>query len=236
MDNTNNGEGLIGNYMTPVAVIVGAVIIAFALAYGQGGVTQPTTSQGTQGAAVDIKDVKTDNSPVIGNPNAPITMAYWFDYQCPFCKQFEQTAMPQLYENYIKTGKVKIVLKDFQFLGPDSDTAAEFARAVWEMYPDRFYDWYKAIFEKQDAENGGFGNPASVLALTKTVAGIDGDAVAATVSEKKAAYDQAIAADRAEGSTFGVNGTPSMIIGTTLLAGAQPYAAVSALIDAQLAK
>jgi protein-disulfide isomerase len=42
--------------------------------------------------------------PFIGDPNAPVVMAYWFDYQCPFCKDQEDTVLPQLIDDYVKAG------------------------------------------------------------------------------------------------------------------------------------
>ena len=77
-------------------------------------------------------------------------MAYWFDYQCPYCKQEEESVFPQLEKDYIDTGKLKIVFKDFAFLGPDSDVASRAARAVWAVAPDKFRDWHKAMFDHQD--------------------------------------------------------------------------------------
>ncbi|MBU0750172.1 thioredoxin domain-containing protein [Patescibacteria group bacterium] len=225
--------GFFEKYGTPLAVLVGAVIIAFAFAFG-GGMNRPAPVAPGEAMAVDIKDVTTDNSPYIGNANAPVTIAVWYDYQCPFCKQFELNTLPQVYDTYVAEGKVKVVLKDFQFLGDDSDTAALYARAVWDAYPDRFHDWYQAMAENQDEEHGGFGNLDSIVAMTKGIDGIDTDKVAKLMETKKAEYQAAIDADRAEGAAFGINGTPSIIIGTTLLSGAQPFDALKPLIEAEL--
>ncbi|MBU2103976.1 thioredoxin domain-containing protein [Patescibacteria group bacterium] len=238
---TNAQGSFMERYLTPIAVVLGCVIIAVAIAFGQGG-TKNAPNDG-QAMAVDIKDVDTDSSPYVGEKNAPVVMAVWYDYQCPFCKQFELGTTAEVYENYVKDGKVKIVFKDFQFLDEysknpermeDSMTAAVFGRAVWDAYPDRFYDWFRAMAEAQDDEFDGFGDYASIEALTRTISGIDGDRVIKLVSDKRAEYEAAIAADRAEGQALGINGTPSLIIGTTLLSGAQPYDAVKALIDAEL--
>ncbi|MDB5194959.1 MAG: disulfide bond formation protein DsbA [Parcubacteria group bacterium] len=226
-------------YLTPIAVLVGAVIIAGAFIFGH-----PSAATGTAGAPgaapavkVNIKDVKTDGDPFIGNANAPVTLAFWFDYQCPFCKQFETTTGGQIYDTYVKTGKVKIVFKDFQFLGNDSTTDAEFARAMWEAYPDKFYEWYQAMFVAQDAEGDqGFGDLASVKTLTAKIQGVDVNKVTTLMTQNKAKYDTAIAADRDEAQKFGISGTPAMVIGTTMLSGAQPFATVAPLIDAQLKK
>jgi protein-disulfide isomerase len=233
MENTSFME----RYLTPIAVLVGAVILAGAYVYGShGAAPAPSANNGAQpSVAVDIKNVKTAGDPYVGDPNAPVTMALWFDYQCPFCKQLDTTVTAQLYKDYVQTGKLRIVFKDFQFLGQDSDTAALFARALWELYPDKFYTWYQAMFNAQDAEGDqGFGDLPSIQTLTKTIAGIDVDKVTALMNDKKTQYEAAIQADRSEGGSMGVQGTPAMIIGTQLLSGAQPYDTVKAAVDAQL--
>ena len=111
---------------------------------------------------VNVRDVLTAGEPSLGNPNAPITIAFWSDFQCPYCKSFETggvpqiptpAAMPEIVKNYVDTGKAKIVFKDFAFLGPDSDTAALWGRAVWELYPVQYMAWRTAMYEAQDGEN-----------------------------------------------------------------------------------
>lgn len=232
MDKTSGG--FIEKYLTPIAVVVGAVIIALAFMFGRGGAP---AQQGAQpSVAVDIKDVKTDNTPFIGDASAPVSLALWFDYQCPFCKQFEQTVTPQLIENYVKTGKLKIYFKDFQFLGEDSTTAALFAHAVWEAHPDQFYPWLVAVMDAQDDEGDqGFGDLASIEKVTQEkVPGIDVAKVKSLMETKKTEYMKVMNDSRAEASSFGINGTPSVIVGKKLLQGAVPYAQVAAEIDAEL--
>lgn len=232
---TTSKETFLDKYLTPIAVLLGAIIIAVAFAFGTGG-ERPATGEQGAGAVVDIKNLTIGSSPVIGVATAPVTIAVWYDYQCPFCKRYELDALEQVYQNYVVSGKVKIVLKDYQFLGPDSDATALIARAVWDAHPDKFHDWYKAVMTAQDEEHAGFGTTESVLALTRTIPGINTDAVAKLAVDKKAEYTKAIAADRTEGSSFGINGTPGTLIGTEILSGAVPYAQVSALIDAELNK
>lgn len=219
---------LFEKFATPLAILAGAVIIAGTFAWNRG--APPTEGP----PAVDATQVSDEESPVVGEEKAPVVMAVWYDYQCPFCKRFELETMNQVYETYVKTGKVRIILKDFQFLGPDSQTAALFGRAVWEAYPERFYEWYVAMAENQDEEHGGFGDLPSIQAVTTALGGMDVARITKLMTDKEAAYAAAIEADRAEGAAFGISGTPSMIVGKTLLSGAQPFAKVSALIEAEL--
>jgi len=184
---------------------------------------------------VNIDDVSLDGVPFVGDPAAPAVMAYWYDYQCPFCREVELKVMPQLMDNYVKTGKLRIYFKDFQFLGSDSFVAGLASRAVWEVAPEKFYDWHSAMFEKQDRENGGWGDADDIIALTKTIAGIDVAQVENLTSTRADEYQRAMEADLQEASGMGINGTPGTIAGTQLLSGAVPYARFRAAIDAALA-
>ena len=230
------------NLAVPIAIILAGTMIAGAVLFSSAHeqktkVAIPANLPQQQAATppVDITQVKIQGAPFIGNSNALVTVAYWSDYQCPFCKRFESDAISQLMNDYVKSGKVKIVFKDFQFLGDDSQTAGLAARAVWELAPEKYYEWHKAMFEKQDSENSGWGNKADILALTKSL-GIDSVKVAQLMSNNAVEYQKTIDADKAEGGVFGINGTPGTIIGKTLISGAQPYVAVRQVIDQELKK
>ena len=152
------------NLSIPVSIVIAGALIAFAVYFsigrysgasntGAGTQPQPQAQQPQPAQAIDIAKVKIAGEPFIGNPNASVTIAYWYDYQCPFCKRSEEDALPQLISDYIKTGKAKLVYKDFQFLGPDSQTAGLISRAVWDTAPAKFYQWHKVVYDKQDGEN-----------------------------------------------------------------------------------
>ena len=232
----------------PGAIVIAGVIIGVCIlvAVTPRAASQTAPAGTTQpAAAVDIKKVKTAGEPYIGNVNAPVTLAFWSDYQCPFCKAFEvggvsgiptPAAMPDLLTKYVNTGKLKIVFKDFPFLGNDSVTAAEYARAIWNLYPSQFLAWRTAMFVAQDQEGDqGFGNAVTIDALIKAkFPQIDDAKVKADVATNKAAYDAAMQADMQEGESFGIQGTPGFITGTTLIDGDQPLSAFTATIDPQL--
>ena len=233
--------------LTPLAIVVAGLMISgsvlwsnqrfldVASLYGtQPPPTQSTTGEPPPAATADIKKVSTEGVPFIGAADAPVVMAYWFDYQCPYCRQVEENVMPQLIADYVKPGKLRILFKDFAFLGPDSQTAGLAARAVWEVAPDKFYEWHRAMFDKQDDENAGWGNKEDIIALTKTVPGIDAAKVEQLMTDHAAEYQKAIEADGMEGGAQGVSGTPGAVIGKQLIVGAQPYQQFKAAIEAGL--
>jgi protein-disulfide isomerase len=110
-----NGRALLFNFnlpmdqleqnknLLPISIIIAGVIVAAAILYTRAPVSAPAGQQQAAGTVVptakpvNIKDVKVDSDPFIGEANAPVTIAYWSDYQCPFCKQFElNTITPPL--------------------------------------------------------------------------------------------------------------------------------------------
>ncbi len=220
----------------PVAVIVAGLLIAGAVIWnGMRPSPQAGTAPTGTAAAVDIKNVKTDGDPFIGKADAPLTIAFWSDFQCPFCKSFELSTLPDIIKDYVDTGKVKVVFMDFTFLGEDSTAAALYSRSIWKLYPSQYFAWRTAMYVAQDAEGDqGFGDAASIDKLDATVSGIDAAKVAADVKANTAAYQALVDADRAEAQKSGVSATPSLIIGTQLIAGAYPYANFQAAIETAL--
>lgn len=234
MDTNNMGN----KYFLPISVLLAAFIIGGAVLWSNAHpTTTPSgTTTGTATPPVNIKNVKTDGEPFIGQANAPVTIAEWSDYQCPFCKEFEITTLPLIIQNYVDAGKVKVVFKDFPFLGPDSMVDAEYARAVWALYPTQFAAWRTALYAEEPQENSlnATDNLAFLAKVTNSVSGINLPKIKAAVAANQSTYDAAINADRTEASDFGIQATPSFVIGTQMIAGAYPYSTFQNAINTVL--
>lgn len=226
MENSQSAS-FMEKYMTPIALVLGAIIVALAIMFGRGG--EAPTPAGTP-TAVDIKDVQTESAPFIGSENAPVTIAVWYDFQCRFCKQFETTTLKEVEEAYVKSGQVRIVYKDFQFLGPASTETALYSRAVWDLSPQNWGAWFKTVM----AGEGENTLSKEGLDAVSTSLGLDTARIASLIEENKATYSASLASDKAEGQSFGITGTPGSIIGTSIVGGAQPFSAVQPLIEAEL--
>lgn len=222
---------------TPIAVLAAGGLIAGALYWqseAAGNAGKP--SGANPPIAVNIAQVNTTNEPTIGSPNAPIAMAYWSDYQCPYCSRFDTTELPQIIQNYVDTGKIRIVFKDFQFIGPDSDMDALYARAVWHLYPNMFGAWHQAMYASQPQENtlDATANLAHIRTVTQSIPGMDFNMLTDDMNANKAEYETRITADRSEGAALGINATPSFVIGMQLISGAEAYADMAKAIDIAL--
>ncbi|MDB5265715.1 MAG: thioredoxin domain protein [Parcubacteria group bacterium] len=222
---------------TPIAVLAAGVLIAGVMYIRGEPSSQPMKNPNTNpSVAVEISKINTTNEPTIGDPNAPIAMAYWSDYQCPFCSRFDTTELPQIIQNYVDTGKIRIVFKDFQFIGSDSDMDALYARAVWHMYPDKFGAWHQAMYASQPQENilNADANLAHIRSVTQSIPGMDFAMLTNDTNANKTVYEARISADRSEGSDLGINSTPSFVIGRQLISGAEAYADMAKAIDVAL--
>lgn len=242
--NTKRGR-ISQSLYTPIAIVVAGVLIGAGI-YGAGmlnGGSSAGAAPAQQFATkvnTDAAKLKIDGDPVIGSASAPVVIAYWFDYQCPFCKMNELETISQIEKDYVQTGKVRIVFKDFAFLGPDSITLASVARAVWESDPQKYYAWHHAMLANQGQEGSGWATEAKIKEITATVLSADETARVIQLAKQNAAkYEAAQKADQAEGTDIGINGTPAMLIGDQMVGGyvqTAQYAQLKAVIDAQLAK
>src|SRR3954471_2354748 len=146
----------------------------------------------------------------LGDPDAPVTLVEFADLQCPFCKQTADNALPTIVDKYVRPGKARIEFRNFPILGPDSETAGRaLSGAAKEGKAWQFLDvWYL----NQGEENTGYVTDAFIERIARG-AGANPQAVLA------AAHDQGNTADidkaKADAEKFGVDSTPSFLIGKT---------------------
>lgn len=173
-----------------------------------------------------VVDVSADDDPVKGNADAPVTIIEFSDFQCPFCARFFSDTLPQIEENYIKTGKVKLVYRDFPLdnIHLQATPAAQAAECADEQ--GKFYEYHDKLFENQQLlSTDNYKKWAEEL-------GLDTDQFNGCVDSKK--YASEVAKDSADGSAAGVTGTPAFFINGKYISGAQPFSVFEALIEAEL--
>lgn len=166
-------------------------------------------------------DIPIDGAHAIGDPNAPITIVEYTDFQCPFCsRHFEQT-FSQLKENYIDTGVVYYVFKDFPLtqIHPEAVLAANAARCAGDQ--DAYLAMHDALFSNQADWDR---NPDAESLFNQYAAELGLDEALFATCLADGTYEDSIYADLNEGTSFGVNGTPAFFLNGYFLSGAQPYA------------
>ena len=175
-----------------------------------------------------------------GDPDAPIRIEEFSDFQCPFCARFYQDTERQLVDAYVATGKVQFVYRSFGLgIGPESEAAAEAAYCAGDQ--DRFWEMHDIIFANQTAENVGDYTDRRLRAFAETI-GLEMSEFGSCFDSGK--YSDQVNQDLRDGQAAGVNATPTFIITYTVggetrtrtIAGAHPFTEFQTQIDAALAE
>jgi protein-disulfide isomerase len=120
------------------------VVAALAVIWGSHATAQTKTASSPAPNLNNSSDRKS-----LGSKSAPITMEVFSDFQCPACRNFYETTLKQLIDNYVNTGKVYLIHRDFPLeMHPYSRQAARFANAAAEL--GEFESVERALFDKQE--------------------------------------------------------------------------------------
>ncbi len=191
------------------------VVLSIGLSFSAG-------AQATQGFTEEDDRVR-------GNPQAPLTLLEYSDFTCGFCEKFFQETWPILFSEYIDTGKVRLVYRDFPraLSGPSVDTALA-ARCAGEQ------GQYWAMHDRLFASGDKF-SPAQLRQQAEALQ-LDGRQFASCFEASQ--YTQDIFKDRIEGGQLGIRGTPYFILYATddpqeavAIPGAFPYEVFKEEID-----
>ena len=191
----------------------------------------------TQQPSAPVK-ISIGDDPIIGNPDAPITIVEFSDFQCPFCARFNAQTLPSIMEEYIDQGKVKLVFRDFpiQSIHPNALPAAVAAECANEQ--DKFKEMHDVLFEKQNEWNKLETDDAlSLFNQYATDMQLNQNTFDICLTSGK--YIPEIRNDLDDGREYGVSGTPGFFVGNdevgyVELKGAQPFESFKKIIDAQL--
>ena len=193
----------------------------------------PSPSQPPQPVKISL-----DDDPIRGDPNAPITIVEFSDFQCPFCARFHVQTLPSLLEEYIDTGKVNLVYRDFpiQSIHPNALPAAVAAECANEQ--GNYWEYHDTLFEKQSGWSRLDSNTAiSTFSQYATDIGLEQQQFDSCLGSGK--YLEEVQGDLSDGRDYDITGTPGFFIGNEEIGfvkinGAQPFESFQRIIDAQL--
>ena len=194
-----------------------------------------TPQKQTEITKIQSLSVFTDNaSPILGNPNAPITMVEFGDYQCTFCSKFFHETENSIITNYIKTGKVKILFKDYIILGQDSKNAANAAHCANDQ--KLFWEYHSMLYNNWAGENTGWADLAHLHEFANTL-GLDMDVFSTCMSDLK--WNELVNLSSKDGQKLGVSGTPTFFVidqnnDVIKIVGAQHYDVFKQIFDSVL--
>ncbi len=168
--------------------------------------------------------IPTDGFPSLGPANAPITLVEFADFQCPFCRQWEQQTYQPLLAAY--PGKIRIVYRDFPLtqIHPNAMPAAEAAQCANEQ--GKFWQFHDKLFSSENLSEDVYKQYAQEL-------GLDMTKFESCLADHT--YAKAIQADSDFATNLGVNSTPTFFINGLAIIGAQPLSQFTSIIDKELA-
>ena len=148
-----------------------------------------------------------NGSPIMGNSNAPITVLEWGDYQCTFCYRFHENTLNIINEDFIKTGKVKLVFKDFPLNGPDSLLAAEASYCAEDQ--EKYWQYHDELYKNWGGERTGWITRES---LDRFAVIVDLDLVEFNTCLNEHKYQNRVIALHEFGKEIGIDATPSFLV------------------------
>lgn len=224
-------------------IVLGAVLVVFAVIWPQ---IRPIA----QVVSVETGTYFQPNDNALGNPNAPITIEEFADFQCPFCEQFHEETEPLLRQYYIDTGRVHFVYRSMGNFVSDNiarvrgtPAKTESRDAALAAYcagdQDKFWDMQTHIFANALGEDVGSFTDKRLKAIAET-AGLDMAAFNSCYDSGK--YLDRVEQDFEDGQAAGVTGTPGFLVTytingetkTRLIEGAQPFSTFQTELEAVL--
>ena len=229
------------------SLVIGAAIASIALIVAFVGfdnisnetelVIEPTpTVQQLGPSKITINTFVDNGSPILGNPNAPVTLIEFGDYQCHFCNVFFHSTEDDILKTYVETGKVKMIFKDYNIIGPDSVNASHGAHCANDQ--GLFWEYHDILYSNWTGENNGWASSENLGKFAQEI-GLDMDEW--TECMENGLHSQTILSSNEDAKRLELTGTPAFfVIGpdgkTTKLFGAQPFEAFERVFENELKK
>lgn len=223
-------------FVLPGAIILAGVLVSAAIIYSNGGFDKLAVGGSANigqdpGGQKEVK-ISEDDDAFLGDKDAPVVMIEFSDFQCPFCRFFWRDTFPSVKSQYIDTGKVKFVYRDFPLsFHPGAMPAAQATECAEEQ--GKFWEMHDKIFSEQDKLGSGTVQfDADDLKKWASEIGLNVSDFNSCLDSQK--YATEADNDLKEGQAAGVSGTPGFFINGRLVVGAQPFNAFKTIIEEEL--
>ena len=175
-----------------------------------------------------------NGSPILGDPDAPITLVEFGDYQCHYCNVFFQSIEKDILKNYVDTGKVKIIFKDYNIIGEDSVKASQGAHCANDQ--GLFWEYHDILYSNWTGENNGWASGTNLAIFAQQI-GLNMNQWSECMN--KGSHSQIILKSNNDARTLELTGTPAFFVinsegKVSKLFGAQPFEVFKRTFDSQL--
>jgi len=207
--------------LTQLGIVVAIVVVVIVgIAVASGGGSKKTVTAGTPQANATTAEVKTliDGIPqsgnTLGDPNAPVTLKYFGDLECPVCKEFTLSVLPTLIPKYVRTGKLKIEYHSLETATREPEVFKDQQVAAYAAgKQNKAWDFIETFYHEQGEEGSGYVNEKYLQGIAAQVPGLNLADWSAARSESK--YANEVEHDAQAANQAGFTGTPSFELGKT---------------------
>ena len=227
------------------SLAIGAIIASITITvvmFGLNSVTdeialsmEPTPKiQGIGPTEITMDTFVSNGSPALGDSNAPITLVEFGDYQCHYCHVFFDSIEGDIIKNYVETGKVKIIFKDYNIIGEDSVKASQGAHCANDQ--GLFWEYHDILYSNWTGENNGWASSENLAIFAQQI-GLNMNKWSECMN--KGSYSQTILKSNDDARVLELTGTPAFFIinsegKVSKLFGAQPFEVFKKIFDEQL--
>jgi protein-disulfide isomerase len=211
-----------------VLIVAGAAVLAVSLLI--------ILNRGQAQTAVVVPEVTyetgvtPEGQPYKGSPDAPLQLVEYSDFLCPHCSTFA-TTIDSLSPDYIETGKLQVIYRNYAFLAPESVQAAQAAECALDQGSDKFWQYHDLLFANQGTGRSAFSK--SRLMKYAEQIGLDTASFRTCLNSNAKAAE--VQSDLAEGNNIGVTSTPTWVLNGQIVRGSLSETDLRQLFDGLLA-
>jgi protein-disulfide isomerase len=202
-----------------VAGVVVVIIVIILIATGVGGsknapAPKSAAAKTASSEVISLLQGIPQSTITLGNPNAPVTIQYFGDLECPFCKQFTLTALPTIIKKYVRTGKAKIEYHSMETATREKEIfQTQQVAALAAGKQNLMWYFVELFYHEQGEEDSGYVTESYLQGLAAQVPGLNLSQWSEARNDPT--YPSQVLADAQAANQNGFTGTPSFMIGKT---------------------
>ncbi|TFB13297.1 DsbA family protein [Filobacillus milosensis] len=175
-----------------------------------------------------------EGQPIIGDPDAPVTVVEFGDFKCPACKAWGETIFPQLVNDYVEAGKAKFSFINVLFHGEESKLASLASESVYKQSPSAYWEFNKALFDEQPSANhdSQWVTTEKIIEIASDINSIDIDKLKTSIENNSEINE--VKKDTELVNKFDVQLTPTIMVNNIMIEDPFDYEEIKLAIDQAL--
>ena len=170
-----------------------------------------TRSQATAAEVTSLLAGIRQRGSTLGDAKAPVTLEYFADLQCPYCRRFTLLVLPSLIQTYVRTGKLKIEYRSLETATHDTETfRVQQIAALAAGRQNKMWDFIDLFYHEQSRENSGYVTESYLQGLAQQVPGLD--LIEWTAARSDPALADAVTTDARAAANAGLMSTPTFLV------------------------